>query len=98
MPQARPRTVDGATFPVPCLAGMSASLGNSTDGLVITGSGAPSNTVGGTVAGAANMFQNNALGTIQVLVNGLPPSGDATRGNTIGGNTFLAPRQANLSA
>jgi uncharacterized repeat protein (TIGR01451 family) len=50
---------------------------------------ATGNTIGG-AGSAANMFQNNALGNVQVLNNGLPPSGDPTGGNTIGPNTTTA--------
>ena len=50
---------------------------------VLLANGATANTIGGT-GGAANTLQNNALGNIQVLINGLPPSGNLSGGNTIG--------------
>jgi parallel beta-helix repeat protein len=53
---------------------------------ILLDNGATQNTIGGD-GGAANALSNNALGNIQVLVGGLPPSGDPTGGNTIGTNT-----------
>jgi parallel beta-helix repeat protein len=53
---------------------------------VLLDNGATQNTVGGS-GGAANTFRNNALGDVQVLINGLPPSGNVSGGNTIGPNT-----------
>jgi uncharacterized repeat protein (TIGR01451 family) len=57
---------------------------------VLLQNGATGNTIGGG-GSAANAFRNNALGNVQVLNGALPPSGDPTGGNTIGGNTTLAP-------
>jgi parallel beta-helix repeat protein len=71
-------TVQGNT-----IANQSAGYG------VLLENGATGNTVGG-AGSAANMFQNNALGNVQVLNNGLPPSGDPTGGNAIGPNTTTA--------
>jgi uncharacterized repeat protein (TIGR01451 family) len=68
-------TVQGNT-----IANQSAGYG------VLLENGATGNTIGG-AGSAANMFQNNALGNVQVLNNGLPPSGDPTGGNAIGPNT-----------
>ncbi len=62
------------------------TIANQANGFgVLIDNGATGNTIGGT-GGAANSLQNNALGNIQVLINGLPPSGNVTGGNTFGGN------------
>jgi parallel beta-helix repeat protein len=85
----------------------SGATGNTVQGNTITNqsagygvlldNGATQNTIGGD-GGAANTFQNNALGNIQVLQGGLPPSGDPTGGNTFGNNNTLAPGQALATA
>ena len=64
---------------------------------VLIENGATANTIGGT-GGAANTFQNNSLGNIQVLINGLPPSGNTTGGNTFGGNNLTSTGTAPLAA
>jgi parallel beta-helix repeat protein len=71
------------------------TIANQSSGYgVLLENGATGNTIGGSGA-AANSFQNNALGNIQVLVNGLPPANNSSAGNTIGGNntstTVAAP-------
>jgi uncharacterized repeat protein (TIGR01451 family) len=71
-------TVQGNT-----IANQSAGYG------VLLENGATGNTIGG-AGSAANTFSNNALGNVQVLVNGSPPSSDPTGGNTIGPNTTAA--------
>jgi uncharacterized repeat protein (TIGR01451 family) len=68
-------TVEGNT-----IANESAGYG------VLIENGATGNTIGG-AGSAANSFANNALGNVQVLINGLPPSGDPSGGNTLGPNT-----------
>jgi hypothetical protein len=69
------------------------AIANQTSGYgVLLENGATGNTIGGS-GSAANSFQNNALGNIQVLQNGLPPSGDVTGGNTIGANNIVPSGQ-----
>jgi parallel beta-helix repeat protein len=53
---------------------------------------ATQNTIGG-IGDAANTFRNDALGNIQVLINGLPPFGDLTGGNIFAGNNSVASGQ-----
>jgi hypothetical protein len=66
---------------------------NQTSGYgVLLDNGATGNTIGGS-GSAANSFQNNALGNVQVLANGLPIAGNPTGGNTIGGNNNIPAGQ-----
>jgi parallel beta-helix repeat protein len=74
------------------------TIANQASGYgVLIENGATGNTIGGS-GGAANALQNNALGNIQVLINGLPPSGNTTGGNTFGGNTTTTQNGNALTA
>jgi hypothetical protein len=58
---------------------------------VLLGNGATRNTIGGPGAAANTLFGNGSR-DIQVLINGLPPSGaDQSGGNTFGINNFATP-------
>jgi parallel beta-helix repeat protein len=56
-----------------------ADLGNLGDGMYVTG---PSNTIGGTVAGAGNVISGNDLRGVHIL--GLAATGNVVQGNYIG--------------
>jgi hypothetical protein len=72
---------------VGAVPGVAANLGNSGFGVLVQNSSG--NTIGGTVATAANFIASNALGGIVIVLNGTPVLAPGTAGNFLQGNILM---------